>query len=485
VERGQLKVGCAKYKTVLISGMDTIRSSTLKLLDQFVDAGGQVIIAGECPKFVNAVSSSEVEHLNFQHVSFTKDAILTSVPQPLATVSAPDIFGQLRKTDEGLIFAALNINSEERRQNAVVRIQTDLDIEEWNCETGEHFPVVAESSKGWKIFNTDFPIGGQKLWVASGDATSSLLSHCSQHSECVASTINGPFDYTLSEPNICVLDSAQYKFGNGEWQPESDVLKVDRMIRDAHGVMHRGGEMCQPWFTAQHPVKELDNVELRYAFEIETMPEGIDLVIEEPENFTVEMNGQKLDVSGAQQWIDIAFHRIRIPLELLVYGKNSIVLKTVYKESSNLEAIYLLGDFGVQLDGTVRRIVPKVGKIEIGDLCLQGFPFYSGAVTYHLPLPTGASRLRLPSIGGACAKVNGQMLGWDPFEADVDACDGAVDVEVILSRRNTFGPLHDAVKVRRHNGPDHWMTEGSEYTSECVFVPSGLLAGALVMKKKR
>jgi hypothetical protein len=203
------------------------------------------------------------------------------------------------------------------------------------------------------------------------------------------------------------------------------------------------------------------------------MPESLELVIEEPENFSVEINGNSLDLSVSNPWIDIAFHRVRIPKNFPKLGQNEIVLKTVYKETSNLEAIYLLGDFGVQLRGVQRMLVPRIGQLEIGDICPQGFPFYSGAVTYRIPLPDGAQRLRLPSFGGACAKVGGQVIGWDPFEADVSG--DVVEVEIILTRRNTFGPLHDTVKNRSYNGPDHWLTEGQEYSPEPVLLPAGLL----------
>ena len=473
VEGDALRVGQAKYRTVLISGMGTIRSSTLDLLDQFVEAGGKVIVAGDVPTHVDAV---EFSGFKFQVSSFTKDAVLACVPAPLASVDAPDIFGQLRKTGHGLIFAALNVARDERRENATVRIKTGLPIEEWNCETGERTPIAAESSNGWKTFTTDFPKGGQKLWVAHVDATPSSRSQHLQSDEGVASTIkNGPFEYTLSEPNVCVLDSAEYKLGDGEWQPETDILKIDQQVRDQHGILRRGGEMCQPWFTAKHPIKELCPVELRFFFEIEAMPETLELVIEEPENFTVAINGNPLDPAVAKPWIDIAFHRIRIAPEMLALGGNAIVMKTLYRENSNLEAIYLLGDFGVRLDGRIRKIVSKVGEIEIGNICRQGFPFYSGAITYHVPLPERAQRLRLPSIGGACAKVNGRVLGWDPFEADVSTCGDSVDVEIILTRRNTFGPLHDTVKGRMHNGPDHWLTEGTDFGPEPVLIPAGLL----------
>ena len=103
----------------------------------------------------------------------------------------------------------------------------------------------------------------------------------------------------------------------------------------------------------------------------------------------------------------------------------------------------------------------------------------SAVCSYRVPLSEGAKRLCLPSIGGACAKVNRLVLGWDPFEADV--CGKVVDVEIILTRRNTFGPLHDAVKGRMHNEPNHWLTEGTDYRPEPILIPSGLLSDPFVL----
>jgi hypothetical protein len=331
-------------------------------------------------------------------------------------------------------------------------------------------------SNGWKIFKTDFPKGGQKLWVA-GNVDATLASRRLGHRERdggVASAIMGPFDYTLSEPNICVLDSAEYRIAGGAWIPEKDVLKIDRQIREEHGIVCRGGEMLQPWFVAKKSVADLCDVELKFSVEIEAMPEWIDLAMEEPENFAVEINGNPLDLARAEQWIDIAFYRIRLPSSFLQTGKNDVLLKTRYKGNSNLEAVYLLGEFGVQLSGAMRKIGPMPGKLEVGDICPQGFPFYSGAVTYTVPLPEKAARLQLPKIGGACARINGHFVGWDPFEAEVRG--DSASVEIILTRRNTFGPLHDSQRVREWNGPDHWMTEGDEYSPVPVLLPSGLLS---------
>jgi len=468
------KVGYAKYKIILVSGMETIRSSTLQLLEQFVNAGGNVIIAGNAPTHVDAVKSSAITDSGFKSIEFTKDAVLSVVPEQQATVSAPDIFGQLRRFDGGFIFAALNVDRDGRRENATVRIKTDLPIVEWNCETGEHILIEAESSNGWKSFKTDFPVGGQKLWVASAELSAASLPEDEQDKE-TSFNITGPFEYSLLEPNVCVLENAEYKIGDGELKSEKDVLKIDQEVRDKFDIMRRGGRMLQPWFVAQQPVKGLCDVTLRYTFDIDALPEWIDLVIEEPKNFTVEVNGELIDLSKSVRWIDIALRRVRIPHNLLGEGENEIVLKTHYTENSNLEAIYLLGEFGVSLDGTRRRIGPILETLSLGDICDQGFPFYSGAITYHVPVPVNTVRLRLPEIGGACAKVGDQVLGWDPFEADVTGCKDEVDVKVVLTRRNTFGPLHDAVQPRYWTCPQHFITEGDEWSDECIFVPSGIL----------
>lgn len=508
VSNGRLQVGQASYSTVVVSGLETIRSSTLDLLKQFAAAGGKVVIAGDGPTHVDAepVPDTVSEVPGVRQVAFDKVTVLAEIPVPCASVSAPDIFGQLRKTDEGYIFATLNVNPDERRENVKVRIKTDLPIARFDCETGEIMQVPTSYVEGWQTFVASYPKGGQNLWVASSaieDINLSMLPEKPRFGEQEVSMIQGPFSYRLSEPNVCVLDMAQCKITDladsviesqkdGEWQVAREVLKIDEEVRDRHGVMRRGGEMLQPWFIARQPVKALCAVTLRFGFEITEMPEWVDLVIEEPENFEVTVNATVLTLKNGQQpsssmqceggWVDIAFHRVRIPRELLKVGANEIILKTTYGENSNLEAIYLLGDFGVTLDGITRRIGPLPDRLEIGDLCKQNLPFYSGAVIYEVPLPEGAQYLRLPEISGACAKVrseseseaDGQVLGWDPFEAEVSG--EMAEVEIVLTRRNTFGPLHDRVNDRSGIGPMHFTTEGEEWSDECVLIPSGILS---------
>lgn len=61
VEEGILYVGSCAYRRVLVAGMDTMRSSTLALLEEFAAQGGEVIFAGEAPGCVDVIPSDKGE----------------------------------------------------------------------------------------------------------------------------------------------------------------------------------------------------------------------------------------------------------------------------------------------------------------------------------------------------------------------------------------------------------------------------------------
>ena len=47
MENGKLKVGSCTYDKVLLSGVETMKESTWKLLKEFVAQGGKLIVAGK------------------------------------------------------------------------------------------------------------------------------------------------------------------------------------------------------------------------------------------------------------------------------------------------------------------------------------------------------------------------------------------------------------------------------------------------------
>ena len=90
--------------------------------------------------------------------------------------------------------------------------------------------------------------------------------------------------------------------------------------------------------------------------------------------------------------------------------------------------------------------------------------------------------LEVPDFQGACIKVdpgspNEKILAWEPNRVDItDHLDGSgmLELKVVLTRRNTFGPLHH-VPFAAITGPIHYVSQGDNFTSNYVLYPSGIL----------
>lgn len=83
----------------------------------------------------------------------------------------------------------------------------------------------------------------------------------------------------------------------------------------------------------------------------------------------------------------------------------------------------------------------------------------------------------------ACLKVVGEsskegLIAWAPYETEVTEMLSGKDTltaELVLTRRNTFGPLH-AVPLRAGGcDPGNWVTSGDSFTDEYMLYPAGLL----------
>lgn len=270
---------------------------------------------------------------------------------------------------------------------------------------------------------------------------------------------------------------------DGEWRPEKEILKIDRAIRSHYKLPWRGGEMLQPWYVKKKGTEVKGTIEVAFSFHIEVPPTSpCSLVVERPEDFTIEVNGANITgFARSQWWVDNCFTAIALPMDSLKVGENKVLLKTKFHEGSNLEALYLIGQFGVRLDGTKRTIVALPEKIEVGDLVKQGFPFYSGRLTYLVPMPQDlkkAKELRVttPKFTAACVKVDGNgMIAWQPYQTDVPGGKDILRVETVLTRRNTFGPLHQVPLVCGGYGPGNFVTDGRDFSLDYMLYPAGLL----------
>jgi hypothetical protein len=505
--------GQAEYRTVIIGAMTTIRSSTLQLIEAFADAGGSVIVAGPLPAYVDAIRSATAEKSTrlATCVAWDRDALVQAClnqSDPRVSLSAPvgsgtsQIFSHLRRDESGdLVVVLLNTNREQGVSDVAVQVvgaSTHSEVAEWDCESGARFSTPALSAKdgsvGWSI---DLPAGGLRSFVVGASAADGLAAR--PNFRVVRRwPIEQSFRYSLTEPNVCVLDMARVSIDSGEWQPRMEILKVDRAVRSALGLKWRSGEMVQPWLRRRTvPCRQaLRRIRLDFDFSLKQMIFGpIELALEQPQFFTIHVNGHLLDKARNSipgQWIDNAFHRFGIPRAFLRAGENHIQLEADFHEDVNLEAIYVLGDFGVSVRGSTAEIVPLPARLRTGDLTTQGLAFYGGGIRYHIDVPETSGhrvQLELPELKAACAKVVAEgkppaMLAWHPYRAEVTDLiqHQQLVLEVTLTRRNTFGPLHQLPLLTPHYGPDNFTTHGEHWSDDYVLFPSGLLAAPVLVE---
>ena len=497
-----LRLGQASYRVVVVPKLTTLRSSTLKLLAAFHQAGGKVVFLGDPPAYLDALKSSAPAELAAASppVAWSRDALVAAVEPALdtpvelldaATGQRRDqIFAQLRNAADRRVLVALNVSKTQAFAAVRVRLKTSGAVSEWNCFTGQRVTLPTTQTNGWTEFTADFPPVGEHVWMIT-PAPLPGLSPMPVWREVSRQPYAGPFAYSLNEPNVCVLDLASYQVADGPAQPETELLKVDRAVRQQFGLPWRSGEMVQPWYDRKFgPQPEVKGrVKLSFAFEVETLPtRPLRLGLEEPGQFRAALNGRQLTLGKGDWWVDPAIRTFVLPPDALRPGTNELTLTAEFRPDLNLEALYLLGEFGVRLSGTRKTLTKLPATLAVGDLVPQGLPFYTGTVTYRLPTParTPAGQsvfLLAPKFQAACLRVkageDGEVLiAWQPYEADLTRAGLAGDalrLDAVLTRRNTFGPLHRVPLRAGAYGPGHFVTEGQSWSQHYQLYPSGLL----------
>lgn len=235
---------------------------------------------------------------------------------------------------------------------------------------------------------------------------------------------------------------------------------------------------------------------LRYKFRsaIER-PRSAYLVIEDMSKGEVTVNGTSVDLSKMDWHWDRSFGMVEIT-HLVRKGVNTVDFRFVYDFLSEVEAAYIVGDFGVRLVNPYEgEIVMEPTEISNGSWIVQGYPFYSGIITYrtlvHVPADGKRTFLRLIRPSGIMYKVrvNGRPAGkilWRPYELELtDLLNGGMnelEIEVVGSRQNTFGPLHERDgEDFPYCGPNAFEDENSVKPELSLF-DYGLLGGAELVR---
>jgi hypothetical protein len=475
-------IGQAAYQTVMLPNMLTIRSSTLKLLDDFANKGGKVIFAGSAPAMVDAIPAESAEELSVQcvNVPFEEQQVVSSaeenrvisitdsngdeIPSTLYLLNENDDFYCLFVCNTGFEPEDFNGEIYEKAVKNRTAEWTEVNIRIFRDFTGSPLELDAENGS---IYTAE--ISGKTIKTSLDKIASRIFLFPKKEIKKTypkrqinnmteeVSIAPEKWDVSLTEDNVAVFDMPEFSLDGREWHAADDVMYVDNQVRDLMGLERRGGRATQPWAVKDKPEIE-QKVWLRYSFKADKIPSGaLFLGAEALENLTIFVNDHQLsNESNSGWWCDRSLRKVPVNPALLNIGGNELMIEVNYTpEYSGLEIVYLLGSFGVELNGREITLTSPVTSLKTGSWVNQGLPFYSGSVIYQTEIPiVHSSEKCLMQISGfegtaVQAKINNEFCGitaWPPYELDISgkltAGRNRIAIEVTGSRRNSHGPFH-------------------------------------------
>lgn len=491
-----LRVGRRCYRTVILPPLlETMNTKTLKLLRQFLAAGGTVLSGGPPPGRIDGALSEEARTLaaSSRWQETTVDRIPASLPDRDFTIHRASgdpgiLFHQRRQLGDGQLLFLVNTSLEFP---AAGTFESGLSgVEQWNLRTGtaERY-AFARTATGVRAEFKLEPSGSLLLFLAnkplkparSGAPAPRLIEP------------EGPPAIRRVADNVLVLDYVDVSAG-GEAKTNVYFYQANQFIWQKHG------RDANPWDSAVQFGNELitnkfpadSGFVAQYRFVIaEQVPTNLTLVLERPDLYTITCNQRPLKASRREWWLDKSFGRLNIAGAARV-GQNVISIQAApFTMFHELEPAYVLGNFVLNPVEHGFVIAPeramtlgkRQGKAREGWNC-QGYPFYAQGVAYserfELKDSPGRFLVELTDWYGSVAQVavNGRFAGYidaPPWECDVTrwmrAGGNQVEVTVVGTLKNTLGPHHgnpalgSAWPKRFQVGPNPGPPPGTNYST--------------------
>lgn len=475
----KLRFGKAEYSCVVLNGMRTIRSSTVRILRKFMEAGGRVVVAGKAPSYVDATTLFSQEYLQgSEQIAFDREAVLQSLDgYRKMKIDSSEILTAVRKVKDGYYVVCLNTDRDAKKEGLTLQLDGEYNVNEIRLEDGKTRGIAENAVK----IPISFEAGECRVFRLMRQAACAQIVRAEEAKKEVV--LDGEMKYELSERNVLPLDFAEYSLDGKTDKKAYEILRIDRMVRKDLKMPLRGGEMIQPWYREKYGIVKDETgrhtLRLRYTFRAETLPEtDYRLVMEQSERWEIRVNRKKLQKNVVGHWIDRCFDEIDLPREILKVGENVIEMTAEYDAGLNLECVYILGNFGVGLEGAKTWICELPRTLKTGDITNQGLPFYSGKISYHTGICGERLKVKLQDCCGAVSKVQAgryaEYIAFAPYESKVFDCKGELKIEVSLTRRNTFGPLHYAPVLCGAYGPEIFVLDGEDYTDKYCLIPQGI-----------
>ena len=170
VRDGLLCVGKCVYHTVLVAGMETMRTTTWELLEGYRKQGGRLVFAGEAPGYVDVQPSEKVRELARRalQIPFEKEKIVSSCSAQQIKLTGKNASGvavQMRKTGQETLIFLLNMDRDHAAGKVTLSLEEDGYPELWDAMSGKIAACVFRKKDGRMEIPLTFAAGEEKLLV--------------------------------------------------------------------------------------------------------------------------------------------------------------------------------------------------------------------------------------------------------------------------------------------------------------------------------
>lgn len=532
-EQGKLTVGKMKYDVLLVLESVHLRRETFEKLKKFATSNlSKVIFVGQYPQMIGKETIAEEQQLfsEFHRIDNSSREILKMLePYKDLTIYredgtwATEYLYQMREEGAGRwLFIAQAWSVEKARgerswtrkalhapQKLTILIKGNWKLKVLDALTGEIHPVRADWEKGNTVYRTlcyrtdslllylelaeDAAVEVNTAVEVDSTMKEALFNKDSRiNLENLSPVSLGlPIAYRNDEPNVCLLDTFSFALNDGEYREATELLKVDNIVRFELGYHSRREAVVQPYIYSDESRPHVLHLKTSIWSNVEL--DNCALALEESEYCRISFHQEELSTEANGFYVDAAIQTI--PLPKIKKGENILEIHMQYGEKSNLEWKYLLGEFGVELHGERKSLVEKPKQLYWGDYTRQGFPFYTGNMTYFVKLAKGAGNrkqiLQIPYFAGTAVRLEAsgyekKIIAFLPYAEFIEASkhpSETLALTLLGNRYNGFGQLHMLGDDINWLGPDSWRSEGTSWSDTYQIKPMGILTVPLLYEK--
>jgi len=491
-----LHIGEMCYDAIIIPRIQTIRRSTLAILDEFVLRGGKVIFTDSCPTCVDALPSKSAELLYSKSVRTCNSFELLNALNEERLISIKDENGNFT---DNLIYTLRNDNEVDylfiahakhdnnpdisRKQSLTITIKGKYKVELMDTSSGEicsvsHHADSDSTTVMYDLYNNDSLL----LRLTPSEQSLCELTYTDRKPRRIIHFTDN-VSYSRHEPNVFLLDMAQLSFDGFNFEAKEEILRIDDKLRQELGFPAATGLDVQPWYIKDDEIQHFPYLRFEFLSEIDA-----ECMLAYEDVCEIILNGEQVTIKKSGNYVDTNI--LTTPLPKLKKGINELILRVPFGKRYGLENFCLLGDFGVSVSGCNASITKKCDNISFGSITHQGLPFYGGNITYKTKIttPDCSLKIKLGQYRGALVKIAIDGLDYGictfaPYIKEIPfltSGEHIIEFTLFGNRANTFGPLHNCNPNWKWFGPRAWYTTGEEWSCEYHLRDIGLLTSPIV-----